>query len=110
MEAFLQAAAEFVVTDLELKAEPSAVAAAQRSLDESGLLLLGEVHGVMENPLLIRALMQVFGSPRPARTGARYGSMSAMTRFFSTCPQPAKRSCPSDLSRARPGTTHPDGG
>jgi len=61
MEAFLQAAAEFVVTDLELKAEPSAVTAAQRSLDESGLLLLGEVHGVRENPLLIRALMQVFG-------------------------------------------------
>jgi hypothetical protein len=63
MEAFLHAAAEFVVTDLELKAEPSAVTAAQRSLDESGLLLLGEVHGVRENPLLIRALMQVFGLP-----------------------------------------------
>jgi hypothetical protein len=61
MEALLQAAAEFVVTDLELEAEPSAVAAAERSLDESGLLLLGEVHGVRENPLLIRALMQLFG-------------------------------------------------
>jgi hypothetical protein len=61
MEALLQAAAEFVVTDLELDAEPSAVAAAERSLDESGLLLLGEVHGVRENPLLIRALMQLFG-------------------------------------------------
>ncbi len=46
MEAFLQAAAEFVVADLELQAEPSAAAAAQRSLDDSGLLLLGEVHGV----------------------------------------------------------------
>jgi hypothetical protein len=61
MEALLQAAAEFVVTDLELEAEPSAVAAAEQSLDESGLLLLGEVHGVRENPLLIRALMQLFG-------------------------------------------------
>jgi hypothetical protein len=61
MEAFLQAAAEFVVADLELEAEPSAVSAAQRSLDGSGLLLLGEVHGVRENPLLIRALMQEFG-------------------------------------------------
>jgi hypothetical protein len=60
MEAFLQAAAEFVVADLELEAEPPAVVAAQRSLNESGLLLLGEVHGVRENPLLIRALMQVF--------------------------------------------------
>jgi hypothetical protein len=61
METFLQAAAEFVVADLELEAEPSAVSAAQRSLDDSGLLLLGEVHGVRENPLLIRALMQEFG-------------------------------------------------
>ncbi len=61
MDAFLRAAAEFVVADLELAAEPSAVSAAQRSLDDSGLLLLGEVHGVRENPLLIRALMQAFG-------------------------------------------------
>jgi hypothetical protein len=44
MEAFLQAA-EFVVMDLKLEAESSAMAAAQRSLDESGLLL-GEAHGV----------------------------------------------------------------
>ena len=41
--------------------EPSALAAACRSLDESGLLLLGEVHGVRENPLIARALMQAFG-------------------------------------------------
>src|SRR5438067_7342408 len=61
MDAFLRAAAEFVVADLELEAEPSAVSAARRSLDDSGLLLLGEVHGVRENPLLIRALMQAFG-------------------------------------------------
>jgi hypothetical protein len=61
MEAFLGAAAGFVVAGLELEAEPSAVGAAQRSLDDSGLLLLGEVHGVRENPLLIRALMQVLG-------------------------------------------------
>ena len=60
MEAFLRAAAEFVVADLELAAEPSAVGAARRSLDDSGLLL-GEVHGVSENPLLIRALMQALG-------------------------------------------------
>lgn len=41
--------------------EPSAGAAARRSLDESGLLLLGEVQGVEENALIIRALMQAFG-------------------------------------------------
>jgi hypothetical protein len=61
MEAFLRAAAGFAVTDLELEAESPAVSAARRSLDDSGLLLLGEVHGVSENPLLIRGMMQVFG-------------------------------------------------
>jgi hypothetical protein len=61
IEAFLQEAAEFAVVDLELQAEPSAVSAARQSLDDSGLLLLGEMHGVRENPLLIRALMQAFG-------------------------------------------------
>jgi hypothetical protein len=61
MEAFLQAAAEFVVADVELQADSSAAVAARRSIDNSGLLLLGEVHGVKENPLLIRALMQMFG-------------------------------------------------
>jgi hypothetical protein len=60
-EALLHAAAEFVVADLDVVTEPAALAAAQRSLDDSGLLLLGEVHGVRENPLLIRALMQAFG-------------------------------------------------
>jgi hypothetical protein len=61
LEALQRAAAEFEVTDLELMIEPSAGAAARRSLDRSGLLLLGEVHGVRENPLIIRALMQAFG-------------------------------------------------
>jgi hypothetical protein len=45
VEALVRVVAEFVVADLELVAEPAAVAAAQRSLDDSGLLLLGEVHG-----------------------------------------------------------------
>ena len=61
VDALVLAAAEFVVTDLDLAAEPAAMAAAQRSLDHSGLLLLGEVHGVRENPLLARALMQALG-------------------------------------------------
>jgi hypothetical protein len=58
----LQAAiAEFAVTDLALVIEPAALAAARRSLDASGLLLLGEVHGVRENPLIIRALLRELG-------------------------------------------------
>jgi hypothetical protein len=61
LEAFHQAITEFVVADAGLVIEPAALAAARQSLDSAGLLLLGEVHGVRENPLLIRALMQVFG-------------------------------------------------
>jgi hypothetical protein len=61
LEAFRRAAADFAVTDLGLAIEGSALAAAQRPLDESGLLLLGEVHGVRENPLVIRALLRAFG-------------------------------------------------
>ena len=56
-----RAVAEFAVTGPALVIEPPARAAAERSLDSAGLLLLGEVHGVRENPLLIRALMQAFG-------------------------------------------------
>ena len=60
LDAFHQAIAEFTVTDPGLVIEPAAEAAARRSLDCSGLLLLGESHGVRENPLLIWALMQAF--------------------------------------------------
>jgi hypothetical protein len=61
LDAFHQAIAEFAVVDPGLVIEPAALAAGRRSLDSAGLLLLGEVHGVRENPLLIRALMQAFG-------------------------------------------------
>ncbi len=56
-----RAAAEFEVGETRLVIEPPALTAARRSLDSSGLLLLGEVHGVRENPLVIRALMLAFG-------------------------------------------------
>jgi hypothetical protein len=61
LDTFRRAVAEFVVTDLDLVIEPPALAAARQSLDSSGLLLLGEIHGVRENPLLIRALMNALG-------------------------------------------------
>jgi hypothetical protein len=61
LDALDRAVADFAVTDLDIAIEPSALAAARRSLESSGLLLLGEVHGVRENPLLIRALMRAFG-------------------------------------------------
>jgi len=58
---FQRAVAGFPVTDLPLTVEPAAAAVARRSLDQSGLLLLGEIHGVAENPLVIRALLAGFG-------------------------------------------------
>jgi hypothetical protein len=57
---FRQAVADFPVEELEVGAEPAAQAE-ERSLAESGFLLLGEVHGVWENPLIIAALLRSFG-------------------------------------------------
>ena len=61
LAALQRAADEFPVTRLDLLIEPAARAAARESVQEAGLLLLGEVHGVRENPLLIRALLLAFG-------------------------------------------------
>lgn len=61
LDALHRAVAECAVTDLDLVIEPPALSAARQSLDSSGLLLLGEIHGVRENPLLVRALMKAFG-------------------------------------------------
>ena len=58
---FRQAVADFPAGELEITAEPAARAAAERSLAESGFLLLGEVHGVRENPLIIAALLRSLG-------------------------------------------------
>jgi hypothetical protein len=66
VEALARTVAGFVVEDLDVELDPVAVATAQRSLEESGLLLLGEVHGVRQNPLLARALMRAFGLRRLA--------------------------------------------
>jgi hypothetical protein len=61
LEGLERAITGFEVSDLGLVIEPQAEEMARRTLEESGLLLLGEFHGVAENPLLIRALMQAFG-------------------------------------------------
>ena len=59
--ALLQATADVATGALHVVAEPAAMAVAQRSLESSGLLLVGEVHGVRENALLIGALIDMFG-------------------------------------------------
>ena len=61
LAAFTQAVADFPVSDPGLVLEPAAWAGAARSVAESGFVLLGEVHGVRENPLLIRALLRALG-------------------------------------------------
>jgi hypothetical protein len=57
LEAFQRIVNEFDITNYRLTIDPAALAAARQSLDQSGLLLLGEVHGVRQNPLIARALM-----------------------------------------------------
>ncbi len=57
LEAFQRAVNEFDITSYHLTIDPAALAAARQSLDQSGLLLLGEVHGVRQNPLIVRELM-----------------------------------------------------
>jgi hypothetical protein len=61
LEALERAAADFDIDETRLVIEPAALTEVRRSLDSSGLLLLGEVHGVRENPLVIRALMVALG-------------------------------------------------
>jgi len=56
-EAFDRGVHEFDITNFQLHIEPAALDAARRSLDDSGLLLLGEVHGVRQNALIARELM-----------------------------------------------------
>ena len=58
---FRRAVDEFVIEDLALRIDADAMNAARASLDTTGLLLLGEVHGVRQNPLIIRALMLALG-------------------------------------------------
>ena len=57
LDALQRAVDEFDITSFYLDVHPAALAAARQSLDESGLLLLGEVHGVRQNALIARALM-----------------------------------------------------
>ncbi|GAA3517906.1 hypothetical protein GCM10023075_80290 [Streptosporangium album] len=61
MDDLLRAIAAFEVEEFDLPVEPDALTAARRSLADSGLLLLGEVHGVRENPLVILTLMRLLG-------------------------------------------------
>ncbi len=56
----LRVAVQRTLDPLPLIVEPDADVAVRESLNSSGLLLLGECHGVAENPLIIRALLERF--------------------------------------------------
>jgi hypothetical protein len=60
LEALQRGVSEFDITHFQLDIDAAALAAAHKSLGESGLLLLGEVHGVRQNALVARALMAEF--------------------------------------------------
>ena len=55
-----QAIDRYSLESLPLRIEPDAEAAVRESLESSGLLLVGECHGVAENPLIASALLEHF--------------------------------------------------
>ncbi|WP_043623958.1 hypothetical protein [Nonomuraea candida] len=61
LDGLIEAVAEFRTDDYALPVERAALDRARRSLEKSGLLLLGEVHGVRENPLIVLWLMRTLG-------------------------------------------------
>jgi hypothetical protein len=61
LEDLRRAIEDFPVTDFDVEFEASAEQDIRRSLNASGLILLGEMHGVHENPLIIGALMRQLG-------------------------------------------------
>lgn len=60
LEEVRQAIEGYTLDSLPLGVEPDADAAVHESLASSGLLLLGECHGVAENPLVAVALLEHF--------------------------------------------------
>jgi hypothetical protein len=81
LEAFERGVHEFDIANFQLDIEPAALEAALRSLDESGLLLLGEVHGVRQNALIARELMTSLGIMGLALEWPA-GLASAISGFF----------------------------
>src|SRR4029453_11457991 len=61
MEALTAAVQAFDATPLGLQVDPDAEAAVLRSLRRTGLLLLGETHGVAQTPVLVEELIAWFG-------------------------------------------------
>lgn len=58
---FEQAVQEFQVAELQTEFEPRAVEASRAVIGKAGIFLLGETHGVRENPLIIYTIIKQFG-------------------------------------------------
>jgi hypothetical protein len=60
-ELFRAAVENFAVAELPLEIEPAADEIVRSALAKNGVLLIGETHGVLENPLVFYTLMRRFG-------------------------------------------------
>ena len=61
LETFQQAVDGFLAEAFVVEVDPEADALIRESLGGSGMVLIGEVHGVAENPLVISSLAERFG-------------------------------------------------
>jgi hypothetical protein len=61
IEALTAAAQAFGAQRLELQMDPDAEAAVRESLQRTGLVLLGEIHGVAQTPVLMEEMIAWFG-------------------------------------------------
>jgi hypothetical protein len=62
VDAMQRAIDGFALDDLAIAVEKDAALAVRESLARTGLVLVGELHGVHENPLVIHALLNTFGA------------------------------------------------
>jgi hypothetical protein len=61
IEALTSAVQAFDATPLGLQVDPDADAAVRESLQRTGMVLLGEAHGMAETPVLVEELIAWFG-------------------------------------------------
>ena len=61
IEALGEAVQAFDATPLGIQVDPEADAAVRESLQRTGLVLLGERHGIAQTPVLVEELISWFG-------------------------------------------------
>lgn len=81
---FAQAIEQYVVGELETDFDEQSVARLQESLEDTKLFLLGEMHGVEENPNIIYTLFKKFGFKRLALEWDRQKLQDVVDTFLVT--------------------------